>query len=529
MMHPVMKSRLGVYLFCIALVAVSCARQGYPTGGPKDTTPPVAQTCSPTNESLHFNSPQFQIQFDEYVVLKNAEQNVLVSPPLKHKAEYSVKGKTVLVKLHDTLLANTTYLFQFKEAIADYTEGNLLPSFEYVFSTGDKMDTMMMAGNVLNALNRKPWRETLSVMAFRENDTTPAFITRTDKSGSFAFHYIPNGSYHLVAVEDKNRNLKVDADEPVAWLDEPVTTVDSIDSTRLSLMRISSPEHIRQRVLSSVMPAKGRIVIATAAPMQHPVVTGEQTVQRLNIKGDTLTLWCINPTCDSTVIVLTDEGLNDTIKIRYKRPRRRNATTPKEQPLMRALCSGQSVWYDDLRLAFINPMVSQNTELEADVIYLKDSFKLTYPVVLDSSGLQARIKARLKPDEDYLIRIPAGMFTDLYNTTTDTLSFKIKPKDYAILTMHIDNPDGGQLLVELLDSKDTVIQRRVLVGSGTLRFDHIAAGEYKIRAIDDRDANGRWSPGDYPTRRQPERFAVYGKPLQLRERWEVEERWTPIF
>jgi len=529
MMHLHKKSRIGIYLVCIALVAVSCARQGYPTGGPKDTTPPVAQTCTPTNESLHFNATQFQILFDEYVVLKNAEQNVLVSPPLKHKPEYSVKGKTVLVKLHDTLLANTTYLFQFKEAVADYTEGNLLPSFEYVFSTGDKMDTMMMAGSVRNALNGKPWSETLSVMAFRENDTTPAFVTRTDKEGNFAFHYIPKGSYRLVAVDDKNRDLKVGDDEAVAWLDEPVATVDSIDSTQLSLMRISAPERIRQRVLSSVMPVKGRIVITTAAPMQHPVVTGAQTVQRLNTKGDTLTLWCINPTCDSTVIVLADEGLNDTLKIRYKRPRRRNNVTPKEQPLMQALCSGQSVWFDDLRLAFTNPIVSMDSMLKAEVIYLKDSFTLTYPVVLDSGGLQARIKARLKPDEEYLVRIPAGMFTDLYNTATDTLNFKIKPKDYAILTMHIDNPEDGQLIVELLDSKDTVVQRQTLIGSGTLRFDHIAAGEYKVRAIDDRDANGRWSPGDYPTRRQPERFVVYEKPLQLRERWEMEERWTPEF
>ena len=516
-------------LLFIATLVASCARQGYPSGGPKDTQPPVAQGCTPENESLNFNATQFYIQFDEYVVLKNAESNVLVSPPMKNKPEYSVKGKGVLVKLRDTLQPNSTYLFQFKEAIADYTEGNLLPSFEYVFSTGEKIDTMMMAGKVVNALSGKPWSETLTVLAFNDADTTPAFITRTDKSGSFAFHYIPDGSYSLVALGDKNRNMKVDADEAVAWLDEPISTVDSIDSTRLALMRISSPERTHQRVQSATMPDKGRIVVVTAFPMKHPVVTGEQTVQRLNSKGDTLTVWCINPTCDSTVIVLTDEGLNDTLKIRYRRPRRGGSSVSLKQPLMKSLCDGQKAWYDDLRLAFLNPIVRQNEELKAEVIYLKDSFKLTYPVILDSSGLQARIKAKLKPDEDYMIRIPAGMFTDIYGNTTDTLSFKLKPKDYALFTMHIDNPGGGQLIVELLDSKDTVLDRRILAGSGTLRYDHIAPGAYKLRAIEDNDANGRWTPGDYPTRRQPERFAVFGKPLQLRERWEVEERWTLEF
>ena len=149
----------------LALLATACAKQGFPSGGPKDTAPPVPVGCQPANESRNFDGNRFFVEFDEYVVLKDAANNVLVSPPLKQTPEYKTKGRGFVVQMADTLQPNTTYLFQFKEAIADFTEGNVLPSYEYVFSTGDAMDTMMLAGSVLQARNGKPWTETVSVLA----------------------------------------------------------------------------------------------------------------------------------------------------------------------------------------------------------------------------------------------------------------------------------------------------------------------------------------------------------------------------
>lgn len=525
-----MKNTLVVLVKLVALVLLvafsACARQGYPTGGPKDTAPPVVLGCTPQNESRSFAEKEFLIQFDEYVVMKNAENNVIISPPMKQKPEYVLKGKTLHVKLKDTLQTGATYLFQFKEAIADFTEGNLLPSFEYVFSTGETMDTMMMAGRVEDALRRKPWKETVTLLAYRDGDTVPAFVTRADKEGNFAFHYIPAGRYNIVAVEDKNRDLKIGDDESIGWLDEQVETTDSIDSTRLSMIRISTPDVSRQRVVSSAMPAKGRIVIVTAQPMQHPAVSGEQTVPHLNARRDTLTLWCVNPTCDSTVIVLSDEGLQDTLRIRLTRPRRaRGNITPKEEPLMKSLCTGQSAYYDELWLAFTNPIARQDESKYAEFWTKKDSNRVKCTMTLDSTGLRARINAELKSGEDYSIRIPAAAFTDIYGNATDTLMFALKPKDYAILTVNIDNSVGSPLVAELLDSKDTVVSRHPLAGSGTVRFDHIPAGNYKLRVVVDVDGNGRWTTGSYPLRRQPEAFIYYDKALQLRERWEVEEKW----
>lgn len=555
-------------LFVLSLLSLvsACARQGYPTGGPKDETPPVALGTRPANESRGFDGKEFYIQFDEYVVLKNATENVLVSPPMKEKPEFTTKGKGVLVKLKDTLQANTTYLFQFKEAIADFTEGNLLPSYEYVFSTGEAMDTLMLDGQVVDARNGKAWKESVTVMAYRvesgerrvENDTMattvqPDYVTRCDKEGNFAFHYIPEGRYRLVALEDKNRNLRVDATDPVAWDTTLVAShpqarrlavSDSIQDNLLAInaikqssnqaitLRLSVPENRQQRILKSEFAEAGRITIVSQLPMQNPRIEDEraQWQWRLNERRDTLTAWCFDAKRDSARLVISDTGLQDTLKLRYTASRkggRRMAGAKEEKPpLMKALCEGNKAYYDDLRLAFTNPIVEVADSATAEVMHLKDSTVSRCTVVLDIGGIVARIMATdIKSGEQYRVRLAGGLFTDLYGNRNDSLVFTMTPKDYGTLSIDIDNRMGAPLVVEVLDSKDTVVASQALARSGNLRFLHLPSGDYRLRAVVDADSNGRWTPGDYRRQRQPEQSVLFEKTLSLREKWEMEERW----
>lgn len=511
----------------VVLVAAGCAKQGYPSGGPKDTAAPAAIGTKPLNESRNFKGKQFYIEFDEYVVLKNADQNVLISPPMAQKPLFSTRGKGVQVRLQDTLLPNTTYLFQFKEAIADYTEGNVLSSYEYVFATGDQMDTMMMAGHVHDARSGKPWTEVLTVVAYREGDTLPSLVTRSDKQGTFAFHYIPAGNYRIVALDDKNRDLRIDSTETVAWDTLRYQAADSIDSTHMACLRLSAPDRRKQRLLKAEFTARGRITVSTLLPMQQPRIEGEEVVWRLNDKRDTMNIWCLNEQCDSTVLLLTDEGLADTLRLRYRSlARRTRVQNTAQEPLMKALCSGTAAYYDDLRLAFTSPVHALADAPSAEVMLLKDSSVSHCPIVLDSSGMQAQLQTTLHSGEQYRIRLADSLFADLYGHPTDSLVFTLTPKDYGILTLHIDNRSGHQLLIEVLDSRDTVVQKQLLPGSGQLRFNHLPAAEYRLRAVVDSNADGQWTTGDYFMRRQPEEILLYDKTLLLREKWELEERWS---
>lgn len=244
-----------------AWALAGCAKAGMPSGGPKDEIPPKVLGTEPENGSTNWTAKEFAILFDEYVVVKDADKNILVSPPMNTKPEYGTKGRAVVVKIKDTLRANTTYLFQFKEGIADFNEGNPLASYEYVFSTGSSIDSMTIRGQVLDALTRKPYQSegVITVVAFGAEqmqrfdsvqnvyldsllhaDTTgalmgkvdktnlgdsivakekPLYITHCDKDGNFEMNHLREGYYMVLAFEDSDNNLLLKAGEAVAFLD----------------------------------------------------------------------------------------------------------------------------------------------------------------------------------------------------------------------------------------------------------------------------------------------------------------------
>jgi uncharacterized protein (DUF2141 family) len=406
------------------------------------------------------------------------------------------------------------------------------------------MDTMMLAGRVLNARDGKPWKEPVTVMAYKvagegqggAMDTIattkqPDFITRSDKEGVFAFHYVPAGHYRLVALEDKNRDLRLGRGEAAAWEPTAVQAADSIDSATVTLLRISAPDRRVQRVAKAEFTAKGRATIVTVMPMQSPSLAGDSVVWRLNDRRDTMSVWFRNAACDSAQLVLSDTALQDTLKLRYRAPkmgrRRRGAAKQNQaEPMVKALCSGTSAFYDDLRLAFTVPVTAMADGAQAEVMRLKDSSVAQYALTLDSNGLGARIEATLRSGEEYSVRLREKLFTDIFGHGSDSLVFKLTPQDYGTLVFHLVNRTGSPVVLDVLDDKDTVVASRSVTASAEVRIPHLKAGTYRVRAVLDTDGNGAWSPGDYWTGSQPEYVIYYSKSLQVREKWEMEERWT---
>ncbi|MBQ8958597.1 MAG: Ig-like domain-containing protein [Bacteroidales bacterium] len=218
-------------LLLTAFLAQRCANAVAPTGGPKDSTPPVVVEAVPENLSVNFIGKKVEITFNEYITLENANQNVLISPPLSEKPDIKLKNKTVVIKFKEILTANTTYTIDFGNAIKDLHEGNPFKDYVYSFSTGDFIDTLSIAGKVLNAEDKKPVENAYVSLyaADRENldslplTTVPNYITKTDKEGRFNLNGLANKEYLVFALKDVNSNLYFDLpNEEVAFLDSLV-------------------------------------------------------------------------------------------------------------------------------------------------------------------------------------------------------------------------------------------------------------------------------------------------------------------
>lgn len=209
----------------IFISIISCARQASPTGGVKDEKPPRPIKSSPVNYSKNFKGNKIIILFDEFVVLKNPNQEILTSPPLKERSEIKLRGKNILIKIKDTLKENTTYGVHFYDAITDLNEGNLLKNFSFEFSTGNDFDSLYLAGNAKNAFDHKAEKGWYVMLYDKFEDSIPRkqlpeLIAKTDKNGNFILSNLKSKPYYIFAIKDLNNNQLFDLpNEKIAFLD----------------------------------------------------------------------------------------------------------------------------------------------------------------------------------------------------------------------------------------------------------------------------------------------------------------------
>ncbi|MCF8357679.1 MAG: Ig-like domain-containing protein [Prolixibacteraceae bacterium] len=218
---PAAKKISGVVFFLgflggivsMTVLSTSCANQGQgPSGGPRDTIPPVVVLSEPAPFETNYTSNHFEISFDEYISADNMNEKLVISPPLEKKPDVSIRGKSVIVKLDEELLPNRTYAFDFQDAIKDYNEGNKIESLRLVFSTSEMIDTLRISGYVLDAQNLSPQASVTVTLYNRLNDslfttTRPDFIAKTNEKGYYLFNNLPAGEYRLFALTDEDKNL----------------------------------------------------------------------------------------------------------------------------------------------------------------------------------------------------------------------------------------------------------------------------------------------------------------------------------
>ena len=297
-------------LLLTAFLAQRCANAVAPTGGPKDEMPPKVVEAVPENHSVNFGGKRIEITFDEYITLENANQNVMISPPLSEKPDIKLKNKTVVIKFKEDLAANTTYTINFGAAIKDLHEGNQFKDYVYSFSTGDHIDTLAIAGKVLNASDKKPVDGVYVSLYAADRDnldslpitTIPDYITKTDKEGKFSLNGLADKKYLVFALKDANANLYFDLpNEEVAYLDTLV---------QASCLKKPTPPVVDSIVKDSLMMQMDSIAFDTIAKPLDAIDTTATTMYHPNALD--LTLYMFTEV-DSTQVLLekklVEEGL----------------------------------------------------------------------------------------------------------------------------------------------------------------------------------------------------------------------------
>lgn len=577
----------GTLIILIAFLVYHCANPVSPTGGPRDVTAPGVVSSTPENNSIHFDKSRITINFDEFVELDNPNQQVLISPPLREKPEYKLRGKSLIIDLNEELLPNTTYTIFFGNAIVDITEGNALANYLYAFSTGDYIDTLAIGGEVVNAFNLKP-REEVFVMLFpKSNDTVPVdsipmltrplYVAKTDVNGQFQLRNLQNREYTLFALSDVNSNYMFDLpNEEIAFIDSLVSpeilepprpdtamindsTLLHEDSTHVDTVIVQEMYDryyqmfmfqqfdTIQRLLDNQVFWPPKFSLNFAFPTIEPTYTvlnqdpgDDWAIERLNKDRDTLDVWLKDVMLDSLELRIADgDSILDTlmisftkekedIEMRHARKNRDNEEQKVQRITLRTNAKGSRMELGrPFRLIAGNPL--QSWDFSTTMFIAGEDTTTGAPFIpADSIGMVFELDYPLEEDTRYEFVIPDSSLYNIYQLTNDSLQAVFTTaeiRDYGNLVMDIE-VNEYPYIIHLLNLNDKIIKTKYISESQVVEFEYLAPGGYLVKAIQDKWPNKKWDTGIYTEKRQPEKVFYFPAELQVRANWDIQETWA---
>lgn len=516
----------------IILLTSNCARKGRPSGGLKDSIAPLMVTAKPPYKQLNFSSKKIELSFDEYITLKNINQQLVISPPLKYLpiiTPQTAASKKITIKLTDTLQPNTTYTFNFGNSIQDNNEGNKLESFKYIFSTGEYIDSLKVRGKVTDAFNQK-FDKNIKVLLYKVDTTfndsiifrqKPNYVTSTLDSTLFNITNVAKGKYVLIALKDNSNNYLFNPrEDKIAFLNEPIELPkDSIINETFSLFK----ETKKFKYYLPKQVSKGKIQFGFDGKKENVniellsnISEGFNSIIRFEKEKDTLNYWYSAIENDSLVFKLTNGADIDT------------ATVFLRKKVIDSLKINSNVSRTlDLKDTLIFTSNNPITKIDSTKVNFidKDSVKVPFELAPEKNTNRVKLLFDKKINNSYRLTLLPNVFTDIFNTKNDSLLYTFNTKeaeDYGSIILNVNKKTSSPIIIELLsESNKTVIRRKILTQGTSLEFDLLPSGRYLIRSIIDSNKNGSWDTGNYLNKIQPEKVIYYSEVFNIRANWHI--------
>lgn len=544
----------------------SCANTTTPpTGGPKDTIPPILTEIYPgigmTQVPVH--KTKLEMKFNEYVVVKDPK-SLYLSPPMEKMPKYRLKGKSVIVSFEEDLDSNKTYTLDVTNAIADNNEGNMYPGFTLVFSTGDRVDSMVVTGTVQDCNTLEPVKGA-TVMLYKDQADSAIFLKRpdaaikTDQWGFFCLRNIQDTVFRMYALFDENNNNKFDPEtEKVAFIDTVIRPEMMVNDTLFELKKFEMDDTLNclarkaeyELNLFKEKPTKQMIVnkervgertayitfMAPYAQIDSLWIKGvpqDNIITQFNLVQDSLEIWINDPRKQPDTLFLNVKYMKtDTLGLL-------NSFTEEIKLLKPKTSAGKSskkdIKKEDTTAVFTIEAKPETIEQYGFVMEFKypvvesafDSLsfrylnprqqeeKGTYKVIQDSLNLRkyvVRPDVTLQPGYEYFLKVPHRKFKDINGFYNDSTEVKVSlPKDDKLSTLFMNLKNvNNKYIVDLLNEKrDKVLRSYIVEDDKTLPFPYLKAGKYSIRITEDLNRNGIVDTGILLEHKQPEKVRFY--------------------
>ena len=524
---------LYIPIFLLFLLSFTdCAKKGTPSGGSRDTIPPVILKSNPENYTIHFTRDEIEIRFDEYIKLKDIQKELVISPPMKYAPVITPlsTSKTLKIKLIDTLKPNTTYVFNFGNSIVDNNEGNVMEYYKYVFSTGDYIDSLKLSGRVRDAQLASPEIPT-TVMLYEMNEAytdslvyseKPMYITITkDSIGNFEFTNLKEGQYMLMALKEKNNDYTFQSkDDKIGFATSPVN-IPTDSSFTLTLFKetprykLARPNYVGKNHL--IFGYEGDVDSLDIRLLSDSPADFQSLTYKDEVK-DSIHYW-FKPTIetDSLLFKVTRNETIDTANVRLRELYRDSLTVS-------LMSSGSVKLKDSIKLRATTPLVGSNSD-KVEVM-TQDSTFIDAEILVNRKYNRAEVFFPKTEDNSYKVLLLPGALTDFFGKENDSLRFNVKTRpssDYGTMTLNVENIDRFPIIVQLVDDKYKVVAEDYLTSDRPVYFDEILPNKYYLRVIYDNNENRKWDTGNFLERREPERVIYYPSKIDVRANWSLNE------
>lgn len=434
-----------------------------PAGGPKDTIPPVILSIAPLDSTRNFNASRITIEFDEFVEIPQPGE-IMISPTVPTgNMRVNAKLRTVDIIFEEPLEPNTTYTIDFSKTIRDINEGNAVPDFKYVFSTGPTIDSLTLSGRVLMAETGKTDTTLYVLLHTGGADSlvergSPRYFTRLDRNGNFTFRNLPPDTFYVYAIKDDTRGF-----------------------------RYSNPATI-------------------FAFADDPVIAGQQT--------DPITLYAFagpddRPNMSRPPTTTGGRALGQDRRIRFSNN----------------LNTGLQELIEPFRLTFDVPL--RNFDSTGIRLSTDSTFNpvTNFSVSMDTTRKVVDIQHAWIQNQVYNIILDQNFAEDTLGRKllkSDTITFQTRPKsEYGTVRIKLRNINTSLSPVLLLYQNDALVKSYPLAGD-TFSDEYILPGEYELRILYDENGNGVWDPGNFKLRRQPELVKPVQRRITVRANWDNE-------
>ncbi len=513
---------------------LGCAQFVPPTGGKKDETPPKLIKSLPTDKQTNFKGNQIELYFDELIDVTSLRQELVIVPEQEGYYNIKPKSNSVVLKFDKPFKDSTTYTLNFKKGIKDLNERNEARNLKIAFSTGAKIDSLEVQGNVKNLFTNQPVLDA-QVSLYQVQDslnlrkTKPNYFTKTDSSGNFKFENLKKGRYRLYAFNDKNSNLRYDTkSEMIAFVKDTIRLDSNIANINMALYMANNEKPKNQKTLQraedfTIIYDKG--IKSYKVSFVNPADSLPYSAKRNELKFYNIPLKTDTIKVNVTVRDSADNELTHLQKIKFRdQERKRNVKaenlsfeiepktkTPVEKKLTYKLYFDTPIAKTDLGKIKIMSDTIKNEPL--------DEKELSW----NSYKTQLIINKEITATREVKTIFETGAFITIKgDSSKKTINQNpiLMPEDYGIVEGTITGNEHNKI-VQLIDENYKVEKEQKT--KEKFNFVNVKPGAYLIRIIEDKNNNGQWDYGNVEKDIEPEKVYFSTEVIRVKANFELRD------